>query len=1660
MANDKLIFPIGFDLEEGVKEASKEWKSTYHKQLQKAIDDKPLKVKIDFESKGIDTKEFKQWMALSREAEKLERERIKNAREWQKVADQAAMAETRRANAVNESNARIERQNRKAEASERRKRDAVERTNEAYKRQGGYLQRLFQRMVAYASVTQAFSFIRNIREVTAQFELQRVALGSIIGDLNEANAMFEQIKAAAVKSPFQIKELVTYTKQLAAYKIESDELFETTQRLADISAGLGVGMERLVLAYGQIRATGYLRASEVRQLTEAGIPIVEELAKKMSQLRGETVSAAEVMGLISERAISFGMVKEVFDDMTSAGGMFYKMQEKQAETLAGQWSNLQDAISIMYEEIGNTEGANNSIKGTIGLVKSLAENWRDVWGVVQSLSVAMGVYYVAMKNAAVASKALTIAEATRLAIENKQMIIIPKWLAFFDRKNRLYKVSIALEKALALAQLKTATATNVLSKSFWKLTTAMLSNPYTAVLAALAGITFAIVKFKTKTKTAQERIDDLNKSVASFNELSNPKNGVRKLIDELDALSQKANKTTEEQKRLNQVTRALAESYPSAINGVKEYGQEVGVAADKVKELYESELKLRQDRIRQELKSSEEEYAKLEALYNDYISRINKGTYLQPVVNPNTDEVTYYEKAYTEKELEKLGDKALEIADKMHLLATTVKNAKIALGELKDEGENAVDTFNTWQKELMTIAEGKNLEGVANRIFDDETIAQTPKLTSALEKVAEKYKKLKEEKAQVDKALKSEGAKADKQTYAQLEERLGKINEGMSGLYDFLKKYGGIDLIKEDGKSQLSILQEELQLHEKIYAKYKEYRKYMNEEEAKKKVSEYFKDTIGDLKFTPSFDKDGYKNVLTQYQGEIKALLAKAKDETERGAIKKVLLDLGFKIDDIDWKDEKDEIEKELKQLSDDLSRTKAAKEFFDRMLGLTGDKQLSATLTMSVYGENADELGGKLAQQTIDGFKKKYEGVDFSKEAISDKGIFNWNKIFEEGKSQKGKFGDTEYEQFLKDVDEGKKASAVRVESLIRELDKTKSYGEKLIKVYTNTQERINEINKEVADKSMRDILTKQAYDLQTKEMQKLQYDAFKESPMFVAMFENLDATSTAMLTSMRSHILKLQSEWKNLDFTQLKELQNRINEIDKQVATRNPFKGIIDGIKEFNALQKSGSRKDDEQALLDAVTKRAEAQAKYDKAVKDGASEEQIKQLAIDLDKCVDAEKKADATKKVVQGVQSLSQVTDLVQTTTAAVNDIVEAFDSWGDSADEEFWNTILDGVNSLMNGVQSAGTGITQIMTGNILGGVTSLVSSIGSIASSIGNLIYAGRIQDANKEIERQQELLDNLAYSYERLGKAQEKAFGADYIAISEQRLANLRAQQEAYLKQAEAERSKGKKADEAKIKEYEEQVRDTANAIKDMQSELSEHFLGTDLTSAARDFAQAWIDAYKEFGSTADAMKDKFKDMIENMIVESFAAKVIQTALQPIFDSIDNLTKDGVLDVSDAAKIAEMTDVAVGNIDVGMTNLMNALSQAGLSVRGMGSNLTGISRDIATASEESILGLAAGINTQNFYISQVPPKLDTIIGLLRGGGLTQGSTITLQDLMTLQNQHLSYLPTIAQHTAETVTQCQRAADACETMVKQLGSVIKPNGTQTAYKLNATLSRR
>lgn len=236
------------------------------------------------------------------------------------------------------------------------------------------------------SVSRIVGFVAKLASVRKEFELQQRSLQALLQNKDETDKLWQKTIDLAVRSPFKVKELVTYTKQLAAYRIESDKLYETNKMLADISAGLGVDMQRLILAYGQVKAANYLRGTELRQFSEAGVNILGELAEYFSELEGRAISVGDVFEMVSKRMVSFSDVDEVLKRLTSEGGTFYRMQEIQSETLQGMLSNLGDSIDLMLNEIGNAH--DSKIKGAVGSVKKLVDGWRDV---AFSLKVVMSV---------------------------------------------------------------------------------------------------------------------------------------------------------------------------------------------------------------------------------------------------------------------------------------------------------------------------------------------------------------------------------------------------------------------------------------------------------------------------------------------------------------------------------------------------------------------------------------------------------------------------------------------------------------------------------------------------------------------------------------------------------------------------------------------------------------------------------------------------------------------------------------------------------------------------------------------------------------------------------------------------------------------------------------------------------------------------------------------------------------------------------------------------------------------------------------------------------------------------------------------------------------------------------------------------------------------
>lgn len=280
---------------------------------------------------------------------------------------------------------------------------------------GGWLRDQLQNIF---SIYGAKQFLDNLIQIGGEFEKQKIALGALFGSKLKADTMYSKIQNLAVQSPFTFGELTNFTKQLASFGFEYKDIYDTTKRLADLSAGIGVDMGRVILAYGQVFTAKFLKGPELRQFTEAGIPLVQELANKYTKERGQQISAGDVYNMVSERQVRFEDVKEIIDKYTSEGGKFYKMQEKLSDSVAGKWSNLKDSIEIAYSEL---ETSNKDVlKGSISLLTKAILNWKLYGNVIMGAVVAYGLLAAKGRVAAFFSQRA----ASTSAMINQQTIAV------------------------------------------------------------------------------------------------------------------------------------------------------------------------------------------------------------------------------------------------------------------------------------------------------------------------------------------------------------------------------------------------------------------------------------------------------------------------------------------------------------------------------------------------------------------------------------------------------------------------------------------------------------------------------------------------------------------------------------------------------------------------------------------------------------------------------------------------------------------------------------------------------------------------------------------------------------------------------------------------------------------------------------------------------------------------------------------------------------------------------------------------------------------------------------------------------------------------------------------------------------------------------------
>lgn len=314
----------------------------------------------------------------------------------------------------------------------------------------------------------AQQFFNSIVQTGGEIVQQHVALRSILGDVQKADELFAQTQQLALQSPFKFGELNRDVKQLAAFGVEANDLYDTTKRLADIASGLGVDFGRLGLAFGQVKARSWLDGKELRQFAYAGLPLLQkitELYNSEGKNGRKNYTQADVKKMISGRQVSFEDVQKVLWKMTDEGGQFYNMQLVLSETLLGRWNKLIDAWDIM---LGKFAEGKNVIGGTFSFIINRVT---DLVLALDKLSPAMlsfGAIFAARKLGLMASGKLGLGSLNRnyaqqmnaqlkiYAIEQQQLVTegkITQQKALQNVQARAYLLSDTTSRANAMSRL-------------------------------------------------------------------------------------------------------------------------------------------------------------------------------------------------------------------------------------------------------------------------------------------------------------------------------------------------------------------------------------------------------------------------------------------------------------------------------------------------------------------------------------------------------------------------------------------------------------------------------------------------------------------------------------------------------------------------------------------------------------------------------------------------------------------------------------------------------------------------------------------------------------------------------------------------------------------------------------------------------------------------------------------------------------------------------------------------------------------------------------------------------------------------------------------------------------------------------------------------------
>lgn len=1409
---------------------------------------------------------------------------------------------------------------------------AMKRTNTTMSSQSRIAGELKNQIANVYSIYTLERFVRGLYTIGGEFQKQRIALTSILGDSMKAETIFNRIKDLAVVSPFQFKELASYTKQLSAYSIPYEELYDTTKRLADISAGVGVDMGRIILAYGQVRSAAFLRGQELRQFTEAGIPLVDELAKRFTILENKVVSAGDVFDKISRKEVSFGMVKDVLWDLTNEGGKFYNMQEALAESLAGKWSNLQDAWDVMMADIA--ESNSGVLSDSLELLTDLMNHWEAVAAILGSLVGAYGFY----KTAVIAVNAAHKAETAMRTI------------TFITNLTRARQGLTAVTRAQAVAQ--------------WALNAAMKANPWMIAITAVGALAGLYFTLREKTKSAAETIREFNVQVQEQNE----------------KISEAKNK---------------ANSYISTMFDTSKAVDARRMAYEKLQGIYPSIFK---------------SMSYEQALLKGQIELLNMSNRAARTTARETARINL-EKAYQGLIDAERGVKDAElysVASDGHIMDTKMlREAKNQLDIARSIVKEAKEDFTT----ILSVTDDidKNIKSAwfttAKEIAGDMN-SLIPKDDEAYEKYA---KRVKEERENADKTLKGfkKGNPYSEETVRNAQKVFDVSKKIMDTLGVLGKSSGGEkDPIAKQWKARTDLI-------DKAVSSYEKWRKIEGEEVASQRVK-------GISEFAPIFDKNGVnldlKDPSRAYK-YIQGQLDRSKEKQED-----LYISLGVKIDKAGIDSAKKEVDDALKEIEKYVSQTGEKWDLYKKLFNASGNKSLSMNIAFGgevSFKSVVDDLRNQLS--------KALENTG-SKFSVTDVLAMKEDDV-------KKQFGEGVILKLYQSInEESKKMRSESLENLLGMIEDYKDYAQKIKDIERNLQKDLADIESQRGQlgEEATDRLIAQRKKKASEDAASTKFEQFKSSEDWAKTFDDLDRLSSATL----SRLIKNLEEFKNttgqsLKVNEFKELVNVLKKLRDESESRNPFKTLSDGIKEYAEATEKLKKAQKELGFIqdggEVTTGVSETSHTGTKKTDGGLSYQAkvVDKLTPKLKTLADAEKEVtdaqdeqnEASDKVQVG---FGDIVDMANLLIGTLGDLGSAFDALGNDSMGDTLSTVQEVAGGLLNTAQSGATLFAGISSGNpmaIMQGATGVVSGITGIIGSIAK----AHDKKLDKAIQRSQLEVKKLSNDYKNLQSVIERQLGAVTQSQSKEMIANLQKQQEEVQKQMEAEQDK-KDSDASKIEDYKQQYIELGEQIKYFYEDLASEQFGIDLKGWSDQISEALVNAFANGEDAAKAFDDTVADIMRNVIKEMISLNVIKPAMNKLRDYLfgdkgiftdssaggTNLTEQeaaGLMQqlgslrgtISDSKKIWDYLNAAAKKMGISLeeTSASNTLS------KGIQENIT---EETANILASYINGIRADVSVKRALLEKWGNEILPKYNVIAEQQLTQLRAIANNTLRSAQN--------------------------------------------------------